>query len=71
MAAMSELNPELKKNIDERGASRILGLAVQTLRNQRFKREGPTYCKLGRRVFYQITDLYAYIDKHKIRPEGE
>ena len=63
---MNQVNEPLK-NVDERQASKILGLAVQTLRNLRFRREGPNYCKFGRSVRYPITDLREYIEAHKIQ----
>lgn len=57
--------------VGEDEAARILGLAVQTLRNWRFKRIGPSYLKIGRRaVRYQMSDLLEYIDSRKIRVDG-
>ena len=58
------------QSLDERQASKVLGMAVQTLRNWRHQRRGPVYVKLGRSVRYQMDDLENYIQKQKIDPEG-
>ena len=61
---------ELNVNaVDERKAARVLGVAVQTLRNWRHQRRGPAYVKMGRSVRYEINDLVEYLKKKKIDPE--
>jgi hypothetical protein len=55
--------------IDEIEAAKILGRAVQTLRNDRHLRQGPAYIKLGRSVRYQVKDLIDYLQRNKIDPE--
>ena len=65
---MKREKQDILRNVDEHKASEILGLAVQTLRNFRFKQVGPPYCKMGRSVRYHLPDLYDYIESHKIRP---
>jgi hypothetical protein len=55
--------------IDENQAAKILGRAVQTLRNDRHLRKGVPYIKLGRSVRYRLSDLLSYIEKHRIDPE--
>jgi hypothetical protein len=55
--------------VGEEEAARILGLAVQTLRNWRTARKGPTYCKISRSVRYKVEDLLDYIESKKITPE--
>lgn len=48
--------------VDEREAAVILGAKVQTLRNWRWKGEGPSYRKIGQRmVRYDRRDLDAFI----------
>ena len=48
--------------VDEREAAAILGLAIRTLRNWRWKRQGPRFRKLGlRAVRYSRGDLTAFI----------
>jgi len=58
--------------IDEREASRILGLAVQTLRNYRYLRCGPRFARLGaggRAIRYDVKDLLEYAEARKIKTE--
>ena len=49
--------------VDEREAAAILDVAVNTLRNWRWKGQGPRARKLGlRAVRYSIADLRAFIE---------
>jgi predicted DNA-binding transcriptional regulator AlpA len=49
--------------LDEREAAAILGASVQTLRNWRWRREGPRFRKIGLRlVRYARADLLAFIE---------
>ena len=59
----------LNAAVNEHEAARILGVAVQTLRNWRHQRRGPAYLKSGTRVNYLVEDLKAYREKHRIDPE--
>jgi hypothetical protein len=56
--------------VDEKQASKILNVAVQTLRNWRHMRRGPAYIKFGRAVRYPLSDLEQYIQSNRIDPEG-
>lgn len=49
--------------VDEHAAAEILALSVQTLRNWRWKREGPSFAKLGRLVRYRRSDLQTFIEQ--------
>jgi len=62
---------EYGSTLDERGAAEVLGLAVQSLRNRRCKRQGPPYVKIGGRVVYLLDDLKDFLKKHRINPERE
>lgn len=42
-------------------AAKYLGLAENTLANWKSRGEGPKPMRLGRRVFYRLTDLQAFI----------
>jgi hypothetical protein len=55
--------------LNEKQGAKVLGVAVQTLRNWRHLRRGPAYYKIGRAVRYQLSDLYEYLEKRKIDPE--
>lgn len=49
--------------LDEREAAAILGASVQTLRNWRWRHEGPRFRKIGLRlVRYGRADLLAFIE---------
>ena len=52
--------------LNEKQASQLLGVSVQTLRNWRHLRKGPVYIKFGRRVLYSMADLLAYIDQNRV-----
>ena len=59
----------MKQVLNDVEAADFLGLAAQSLRNARSRREGPPYIKLGRRIVYKVSDLEEYIDKHRIVPQ--
>lgn len=49
--------------VDEREAAAILGCAIQSLRNWRWRHVGPRYRKVGERlVRYHRADLQAFIE---------
>ena len=47
---------------DERGAAKRLKLAPETLRNMRWRGDGPPFLKLGRTVRYRLSDLADWLD---------
>jgi predicted DNA-binding transcriptional regulator AlpA len=57
---------ETQKWLNEQEVSELTGIAVQTLRNWRFQRKGPSYCKLGRMVRYPVADLTHFMEDKKI-----
>lgn len=63
----------MKKLINEKNLSEITGLALQTLRNARHEGKGIPYIRLGGEkrgaIRYDIQDVKAYIEKHRIDPE--
>ncbi len=61
---------EQTQKLDNKQAAKYLGLAPQTLANFRFQGKGPAYCKLGRRVLYQLKDLNEYVEGNRIEPEA-
>lgn len=58
------LNPANPADLlDENEAAAFLSVAVQTLRNWRWKGEGPRYVKIGARlVRYRCADLTAFVE---------
>jgi len=56
--------------LPEKIAAERLGLAVKTLQNMRWRRVGPPYLKVGKRVLYLPSDLEKYLESCRINPEG-
>lgn len=40
---------------------------VATLAQERYKGSGPKYVKLGKRIFYDWADVYAWIDANTLQ----
>jgi predicted DNA-binding transcriptional regulator AlpA len=49
-------------------AASLLGMAVGTLTNLRWRGEGPPYIKKGRFVRYWLSDLLAWANRDKVIP---
>ena len=57
--------------VDEVEAARMMGRAVQTMRNDRFMGRGCPYIRVGQRsIRYMVSDIEAYLLKNRIDPEG-
>jgi hypothetical protein len=52
----------------ESEAADYLKLKAKTLRNMRWRGEGPSYRKHGSRVVYEVNDLRAYSQISKLQP---
>jgi predicted DNA-binding transcriptional regulator AlpA len=61
---------ETPRWIDEKEVSQIMGIAVQTLRNWRFKRVGPPYVKVSKAVRYRVDEVIDFMERKKINVEG-
>lgn len=48
--------------VDTDGAAERLGVTPETLRNWRWRGDGPPFVKLGRAVRYRLSDLSAWLD---------
>ena len=46
---------------------KLTGLGLSTLRNYRHLGKGPAYLKLGRSVIYDLRDVMAWLDAHRIQ----
>ncbi|MEP6827964.1 MAG: helix-turn-helix domain-containing protein [Aestuariivirga sp.] len=57
--------------LDASKASEWTGLSTSTLAKLRLTGLGPAYSKLGRRVFYRIDDLEAWIEEHRHKSSSE
>jgi excisionase family DNA binding protein len=52
-------------------AAKLLGLAPSTLAKLRLNGNGPTYCKLGRRVVYRRADLEQWLQTRTTRDTSD
>ena len=57
--------------LDEKKTANMAGCSVQKLQQDRFNRKGLPYVKLGRMVRYNLQDVVAYMESHKITHEAE
>jgi hypothetical protein len=62
---------EMEKLLNENQVSELTGLAVQTLRNHRFKRIGIPYIKMMRSIRYDPKDIEGYVQHRKILLEDQ
>ena len=64
----SRLNMEMvtPKWLNEKQVAEITGRAVQTLRNDRAKRQGIPYYKDGRSVRYRADCVVSYMESRKV-----
>lgn len=64
---------ELKERLgllEETEVAALLAMTIPSLRNQRARNQGPPFTRLGRRVFYPIRDLQAFLAKSTVRPKS-
>lgn len=61
---------QLEQLIDEKQLAEITGKALQTIRNDRCKKKGVPYIKLGRSIRYSLSDIARYIDENRIEVEN-
>jgi hypothetical protein len=64
----SELNHF--KYLTDRQVEELTGIKRQTLANQRFRRVGIPYSKVGGCVRYALKDILAHMEAHRIQREG-
>jgi hypothetical protein len=54
--------------LDYDGAARALSMSRPALRDLVYKGRGPRVTKIGRRTFFAVKDLEAFIDHHREPP---
>jgi hypothetical protein len=59
----------LPDEVDEYGASEIVGLSVRTLRAYRSRRVELPFYRRGGRVRYRVSDLLEWIEAGRVEPE--
>ena len=52
--------------IKEEEVEKITGVKVGTLRQNRYKKRGFPYYKVGGKVLYKEADIIEYIERHKV-----
>jgi predicted DNA-binding transcriptional regulator AlpA len=62
---------DLPKVITVQVAARYVGLSESTLAKLRLNGNGPTYCKLGRRVVYRPADLDQWLQSRTTRDTSD
>ena len=63
---MQQTLQNVPQYLTEAQVSEITGIALSSLRNQRFERRGIPYSKIGRSVRYNYNDVITYMEDHKI-----
>ena len=51
--------------LDDKGASELLGISIDTLRSLRFTNRGPCFHKIGRSVRYAVSDLQKFLGESR------
>jgi predicted DNA-binding transcriptional regulator AlpA len=57
--------------VTAKAAARLVGLSESTLAKLRLNGNGPTYCKLGRRVVYRPADLEEWLQSRTTRDTSD
>jgi predicted DNA-binding transcriptional regulator AlpA len=70
-AAIKPVVGIMPKVITAKVAARYVGLSVSTLAKLRLNGNGPTYCKLGRRVVYRPVDLDQWLQSRTARDTSD
>ncbi len=63
---MQTNEPIPTQTVDERDASRLIGLSTSYLRQARMRNVGPAYVRIGRAVRYRVADLERFLDEHRV-----
>jgi hypothetical protein len=56
-----------KRHCDENAAAEYLDVSVPTLRDWRFHRTGPVYCKFGKAVRYPLDELEKFAERSRVQ----
>jgi predicted DNA-binding transcriptional regulator AlpA len=63
---------ETTRYLNEKEVKDLTGFALPTLRNWRFLRKGPPYCKVGgRSIRYRREDVLAYMERARVHLQEE
>lgn len=59
----------MEELLNDKTTAKMIKMSVQTLRNWRHMRKGPTYLKIGRSVRYRQEDLEKFLKNNRIKIE--
>ena len=66
------MNPEKRRRfIDEKELADLFDISIQTARNWRFLRKGPSYFKINRMVRYDFDEALRFMDSFKVDLSGK
>ena len=54
---------------DEKAVAQMTGISVKTLQSWRWQRRGIPYIKCGKLVRYNLSDVTAYLEAHRVEVE--
>ena len=57
--------------LSEREAADYLGLAPRSLATRRYRRQPPSYVRVGRLVRYRASDLELFVIEHTVDPSND
>ena len=60
-----QTDPEI---LQEEAAAALLAVSLRTLREWRYRREGPPYCKFNRAVFYRRSSVLNWAASIESKP---
>lgn len=64
--ASEKLEERQRRFIDEKELAAMYGIAVQTVRNWRFLRKGPSYVKVHRMIRYDMDVAQKFMGDHTV-----
>lgn len=60
--------PELPKYLKAEQVSKLLDITEGSLAQDRYRGEGISYTKIGKRVRYERDDVLSYLEQNKVQP---
>ena len=65
------MDKPILKFMTEKDVAELTGIALSTLRNDRFHKRGIPYIKIRRSVRYDLRDVLKYMEEHKIITDND
>ncbi len=61
---------DLQDRLSSEEAATFLKVSISTIISWRFKRVGPPYLRVGKKIFYRRGDLIQWLEGCLVDPEG-